>query len=53
MDYPSEVGPSRHMIVDDNLGDNLTSLSFSLLADELYEEAKETLIAHFKEVVAE
>jgi hypothetical protein len=53
LDYPSGVGPSRHMKADGNPGGSLTSLLCSVLADELYATAKETLLAHFKEVVAE
>ena len=53
MDYPSGVGPSRHMKADGNPGGSLIPLSCSILANELYVTAKETLLSHFKEVVAE
>lgn len=53
MDYPSGVGPSRQMKADDNPGCSLTSVSCSRLENELYVSAKEVLLDHFKEVVAE
>ena len=53
MDYPSGVGPSRHMKADGNPGGSLIPLSCSKLADGLYVKAKEPLLAHFKEAVAE